>query len=235
MPGFERIENDAIYSDSVEALPIIISYGQQNIEWNDKHLTNTSSEKLIEDFSGKHECFFVNKGLDRRGNQLMQIMFSDSDYVIKVSPAKEGRNFYNPTFEEEKFVLPIDENEYRTRVCNVIFIKKDDDIFELWTKLGWLDRVSEVKEFVESCCKLERPLKEIRMEEDRQIWQAYIDGLNALNDSKKELFKIKSIGRINNNDRDFRGNRISTITFELDNENRSESLKDDIIDLEFNL
>lgn len=231
MPGFERIENDAIYSDSVEALPIIISYGQQNIEWNDKHLTNTSSEKLIEDFSGKHECFFVNKGLDRRGNQLMQIMFSDSDYVIKVLPAKEGRNFYNPTFEEEKFVLPIDENEYRTRVCNVIFIKKDDDIFELWTKLGWLDRVSEVKEFVESCCKLERPLKEIRMEEDRQIWQAYIDGLNALNDSKKELFKIKSIGRINNNDRDFRGNRISTITFELDNENRSESLKDDIIDL----
>lgn len=58
MPGFERIENDAIYSDAVEALPIIISYGQQNIEWNDKHLTNTSSEKLIEDFSGKHECFF---------------------------------------------------------------------------------------------------------------------------------------------------------------------------------
>lgn len=72
-------------------------------------------------------------------------------------------------------------------ICNVIFIKKDDDIYELWTKLGWLDRVSEVKEFVESCCKLERPLKEIRMEEDRQIWQAYIDGLNALNDSKNYL------------------------------------------------
>lgn len=231
MAEFERMESGALYSDSVEALPIIIRYRQQNLEWNDKHLVNINSEKLMGDFSGKHECFFINKGFDRRGNQLMQIMFAESDYIIKVSPAREGRNFYNPTFEEEKFVLPIDNNEYKSRVCDIIFLKDEEDIFELWTKIGWLNRVSEVKDFIESCCRLERPLKEIRMEEDRQIWQAYIDGLNALNDSKKELFKIKSIGKIKNNDRDFRGNKIKTITIELDSENQSESLKNDIVDL----
>ena len=230
MAEFERIENNEMYSDSVEALPIIIRYRQQNVEWNDKHLANINSENLMELFSGKHECFFINKGLDRQGNQFVQIMFADSDYNIKVYPSKDGRTFYKPTFDEEKFVLPIDENEYKSKVCDIIFMKDEEDIYTLWERLNWLNRLSEIKEFIDACCRLERPLKEIRMEEDRQIWQAYIDGLNALNDSKKELFKIKSIGKIKN-DRDFRGNKIKTITIELDSENQSQSLKEDIIDL----
>lgn len=230
MAEFERIESNALYADSVEALPIIIRYRQNNVEWNDKQLANTSFEQLVEEYSGKHECYFINKGLDKKGKQLIQIMIVESDYNIKLCPAKEGRYFYNPLFEEEKFVLPIDENEYKSKVCNVIFSKDDEDIFDLWTRIGWLNRVQEVKEFIDSCSTLQRPLKEIRMEEDRQIWQAYIDGLNALNDSKKELFKIKSIGKIRN-DKDYRGKPIKSITIELDSANQSDSLKDDIIDL----
>lgn len=230
MAEFERIESNALYADSVEALPIIIRYRQNNVKWNDKQLANTSFEQLVEEYSGKHECYFINKGLDKKGKQLIQIMIVESDYNIKLCPAKEGRYFYNPLFEEEKFVLPIDENEYKSKVCNVIFSKDDEDIFDLWTRIGWLNRVQEVKEFIDSCSTLQRPLKEIRMEEDRQIWQAYIDGLNALNDSKKELFKIKSIGKIRN-DKDYRGKPIKSITIELDSANQSDSLKDDIIDL----
>lgn len=230
MAEFERIESNALYADSVEALPIIIRYRQNNVEWNDKQLASTSFEQLVEEYSGKHECYFINKGLDKKGKQLIQIMIVESDYNIKLCPAKEGRYFYNPLFEEEKLVLPIDEKEYKSKVCNVIFSKDDEDIFDLWTRIGWLNRVQEVKEFIDSCSTLQRPLKEIRMEEDRQIWQAYIDGLNALNDSKKELFKIKSIGKIRN-DKDYRGKPIKSITIELDSANQSDSLKDDIIDL----
>lgn len=230
MTEFERTENKDLYSDSVEALPIIIRYRQNNIDWNDKHLASTNSKDLMEKFSGKHECFFTNKGTDKKGYQKIQIMFADSDYNIKVSPAKDGRSFYNPLFEEEKFVLPISEDEYVSRVCNLIFANDDEDLIDLWTRSGWFNRLSEIKDFIDSCLRLERPLKEIRMEEDRQIWQAYIDGLNALNDSKKELFKIKSFGKIKD-DRDFRGNKIKTIAIEIDSEKQSESLKADIIDL----
>lgn len=230
MAEFERIESNALYADSVEALPIIIRYRQNNVEWNDKQLASTSFEQLVEEYSGKHECYFINKGLDNKGKQLIQIMIKESDYNIKLCPAKESRYFYNPIFEEKKFILPIDENEYKSKVCNVIFSRDDEDIFDLWTRIGWLNRVQEVKEFIDSCSTLQRPLKEIRMEEDRQIWQAYIDGLNALNDSKKELFKIKSIGKIRN-DKDYRGKPIKSITIELDSANQNDSLKDDIIDL----
>ena len=230
MEEFERIENNALYADSVEALPIIIRYRQNNVEWNNKQLASTGFEQLVEEYSGIHECYFINKGLDKKGKQLIQIMIVESDYNIKLCPGKEGRYFYNPLFEEEKFVLPIDENEYKSKVCNVIFSKDDEDIWDLWTRIGWLNRVQEVKEFIDSCSTLQRPLKEIRMEEDRQIWQAYIDGLNALNDSKKELFKIKSIGNIRKG-KDYRGKPIKSITIELDSANQNDSLKDDIIDL----
>jgi hypothetical protein len=232
MAEFERIESsDPLYSDSVEALPIIIRYRQTNVEWNDKQLANASFEQLMEEYSGRHECYFINKGLDKKtGKQLIQLMISESDYKIKLTQSKDGRYFYNPTFEEEKFVLPIDENEYKVKVCNVIFSKDEEDIIDIWTKIGWLNRVQEIKNFIDSCSSLQRPLKEIRMEEDRQIWQAYIDGLNALNDSKKELFKIKSIGKIRK-DKDFRGKPIKSITIELESANQNANLKDDILEL----
>lgn len=230
MAEFERTENSNVYSETVDVIPIIIRYRQQNIEWNDKNLANQKSENLIERFSGRHDCYFVNKGQDRKGNLVIQIMFSGMDYNVKVSPAKEGRNFYNPIFAEEKFVLPVDEKEYISKTCNILFIKDDVDLIDQLDKLGWLNRTTELKDFIVSCCKLERPLKELRMEEDRQIWQAYIEGLNALNDAKKELSKIKRFGKIKK-EKDNRGRAINTITIDLDTENISENLKEDISDL----
>lgn len=69
MAEFERTENNMMYSDSIESLPIIIQYNHGNIEWNDKHLekVNTTSEELIKKFSGEHECYFVNEGTDKNG------------------------------------------------------------------------------------------------------------------------------------------------------------------------
>ena len=136
MAEFERTENSNVYSETVDAFPIIIRYRQQNIEWNDKNLAIQKSEDLIEQFSGRHDCYFVNKGQDRKGNLVIQIMFSDMDYNVKVSPAKVGRNFYNPIFAEEKFVLPVDDTEYITKACNVLFIKDDVDLIDQLDKLG---------------------------------------------------------------------------------------------------
>lgn len=227
MAEFVRNDTGADYSQSVETFPLIIRYKAANVDWSNKHLTDTTVEKLIERFSGRHEFFFVNKGQDRLGHPLIQLMMADTDFHIKVSPAKDGRNFFNPNFEEERFVLPVDEKEYLTKVCNLIFVKEDEDLVEVWQKIGWLDRLSELKDFIGECCRLQRPLKEIRMDEDRQIWQAYIDGLNALNDAKKELFKIKSIGKPRN-ESDRHGNKIKTITIELDNESQSQTFKEEI-------
>ena len=138
MAEFERTENSNVYSETVDVIPIIIRYRQQNIEWNDKNVANQKSENLIERFSGRHDCYFVNKGQDRKGNLVIQIMFSGMDYNVKVSPAKEGRNFYNPIFAEEKFVLPVDEKEYISKTCNILFIKDDVDLIKLIIDAGTL-------------------------------------------------------------------------------------------------
>lgn len=160
----------------------------------------------------------------------IKIMLVDFDFILETSPAKKERNLSNPIFKEEKFVLPKGENEYLEKSCNIIFRENIEDIVECWEKIGWLNRLNEVQKFIGSCCNLSRPLKEIRMEEDRQVWQAYIDGMTALNNSKKELFKIKSIGKINKG-QDYRGRKIKKITIELDDKNQSENLKNDILHL----
>ena len=43
MAEFERTENSNVYSETVDVIPIIIRYRQQNIEWNDKNLANQKS------------------------------------------------------------------------------------------------------------------------------------------------------------------------------------------------
>ena len=36
---------------------------------------------------------------------------------------------------------------------------------------------------------------EIQIEEDKEMWQAYLEGLNAILVNKRDLIKIKSVGK----------------------------------------
>ena len=48
---------------------------------------------------------------------------------------------------------------------------------------------------MKECFALPIPPIEIRIEEDKEMWQAYIDGLNALLENKRDLIKIQHISK----------------------------------------
>lgn len=63
-----------------------------------------------------------------------------------------------------------------------------------------------MRDFVSSMSKISVPLREINMEQDREMWQAYIDGQTAVNVDNKELYKVISVGnfeKVNYNGRKY--------------------------------
>ena len=96
----------------------------------------------------------------------------------------------------EKPVIPSDENEYIRRRCEVRIVDNYTDVIDVATDLQWGNRLPELKTFIQSVATLKRPLKEIRKEEDQEIWASYAEGLEALTKSKQELRRITRIGRV---------------------------------------
>ena len=83
---------------------------------------------------------------------------------------------------KDKFVLPTDENEYKQ--CTLDFYITESvnhDFLDYLDEIGNTDQRQSIREFVSSLAHIEIPLREINMEKDREMWQAYIDGQAAVN------------------------------------------------------
>jgi len=229
MPEFTRTNNEELFVDSGKAMPIFIRYTPENEEYHNR-ANDFKFKDFIAQISGVKNSHIINKGKNKKGNVQIAFLIDNSDYCVIVSPSSDGRSFYNPHFFDEKYVVPTDKNECSGMECNIRFIGQNDDILVLLSEINWLTRFSEIAEFVSSCYKLQIPLKEIRKEEDKAVWHAYIDGLTAINNSKKDLCRILKINQPQKK-RDKRGSSITTIDIQIDTTNVDEILRQGIEDL----
>ena len=94
-------------------------------------------------------------------------------------------------------VLPEEKNQYIVRKCEVRFVDMYENSFKLINEAGpyWVGHVQEITQFMKDCFALPIPPIEIQIEEDKEMWQAYLDGLNAILENKRDLIKIQHISK----------------------------------------
>ena len=110
--------------------------------------------------------------------------------------ARDGFTLRVPHFTEKNMVLP-EEGEYIIRKCDVKFVDLYEDSFKLISGAGtyWLGHVDELSQFITDCFSLPIPPIEIQIEEDKAMWQAYLDGLNAILENKRDLIRVQSVSK----------------------------------------
>lgn len=113
--------------------------------------------------------------------------------------ARDGFSLINPVLSEKNIVLP-EENEYSKRKCEIKFVDQNESELRLISGAGsyWLNHTEEISNFLKDCFALPIPPIEIHIEEDKEMWQAYLDGLNALLDAKRDLIKIEKVTKQKN-------------------------------------
>lgn len=97
-------------------------------------------------------------------------------------------------------VLPEEKDQFIIRKCEVRFVDLYEDSFKLISGAGpyWVGHINEITQFIKNCFSLPIPPIppiEIQIEEDKEMWQAYLDGLNALLENKRDLIKIQNISK----------------------------------------
>lgn len=195
MEEFVRTRNLGVYSEIKESTPMIILYNPQSLVYYDKRLKEyeTTSKECLDGVIGIHECYIINKGKNKKGYSIFQVYVKDLDVTLWISPNKW--ECYLQDISKDKFVLPTDENEYKQ--CTLDFYITESvnhDSLDYLDEIGKTDQRQSIREFVSSLAHIEIPLREINMEKDREMWQAYIDGQAAVNADNKELYKVVSVG-----------------------------------------
>lgn len=195
MEEFVRTRNYGVYSEIKESTPMIILYNPQSLVYYDKRLKEyeTTSKECLDGVVGIHECYIINKGKNKKGYAIFQVYVKDLDVTLWISPNKW--ECYLQDISKDKFVLPTDENEYKQ--CTLDFYITESvnhDSLDYLDEIGKTDQRQSIREFVSSLAHIEIPLREINMEKDREMWQAYIDGQAAVNADNKELYKVVSVG-----------------------------------------
>ena len=195
MEEFVRTRNIGVYSEYKESTPLIILYNTQSFVYYDKRLKEheTNSKDCLDLIAGVHDCCVINKGKNKRGYPIFQIYMIDLELSINVSPNKWECNLQD--ISKDKFVQPTDETEYK--LCTLDFYVTDSvnhDSLDYLDEIGKTEQRQSMRDFVSSLSKIAIPLREINMEQDREMWQAYIDGQTAVNADNKELYKVVSVG-----------------------------------------
>lgn len=93
--------------------------------------------------------------------------------------------------------FPYQKDQFIIRKCEVRFVDLYEDSFKLISGAGpyWVGHINEITQFIKNCFSLPIPPIEIQIEEDKEMWQAYLDGLNALLENKRDLIKIQNISK----------------------------------------
>lgn len=196
MEEFIRTRNTGVYSEYKESTPMIILFNTQSFLYYDKRLKEfeTNSNECLDLVSGVHDCCIINKGKNKRGYQIFQIYIVDLDLSITVSPNKWECLLQD--ISKDKFVQPADESEYKK--CTLDFYIADTvnhDSLDYLDEIDKADQRNAMRDFLTSLFHIHVPLREINMEKDREMWQAYIDGQAAVNADNKELYKVISVGK----------------------------------------
>lgn len=127
----------------------------------------------------------------------MRIKFDDLPICVTAQLHRDEYTLYFPRFSVKNMVLPEEKNQYIVRKCEVRFVDMYENSFKLINEAGpyWVGHVQEITQFMKDCFALPIPPIEIQIEEDKEMWQAYLDGLNAILENKRDLIKIQHISK----------------------------------------
>lgn len=189
-----------IYSnvEDGEVLPLFVRYTSDDAKYHDKDAT-VSFEDTIAQLSGIHTCFFIHRRQKGRNKvfEELAIKFDELPFCMTAQLARDEYTLRAPHFTIKNMVLPEEKDHFIGRKCEIRFVDLYEDSFKLINGAGpyWVGHVHEITQFLKSCFALPIPPIEIKIEEDREKWQAYLDGLNALLENKRDLIKIQHISK----------------------------------------
>ena len=189
-----------IYSnvEDSEALPLFVRYTSDDAKFHDKD-AQVSFEDTIAQLSGMHTCSFIHRRQKGRNKvyEELAIKFDDLPYCMTAQLARDEYTLRAPHFTVKNMVLPEEKDQFVIRKCEVRFVDLYEDSFKLISGAGpyWIGHVNEITQFMKDCFSLPIPPIEIQIEEDKGMWQAYLDGLNALLENKRDLIKIQNISK----------------------------------------
>lgn len=189
-----------IYSnvEDSEALPLFVRYTSDDAKFHDKD-AQVSFEDTIAQLSGTHTCSFIHRRQKGRNKvyEELAIKFDDLPYCMTAQLARDEYTLRAPHFTVKNMVLPEEKDQFVIRKCEVRFVDLYEDSFKLISGAGpyWIGHVNEITQFMKDCFSLPIPPIEIQIEEDKEMWQAYLDGLNALLENKRDLIKIQNISK----------------------------------------
>lgn len=198
-----RKEDNNLYSNIEEEniMPLFVRFSNKDVDLCNKNLDG-KFEATIAQLSGIHECYFIHRRSKNRAKTFEELAIKVGDYpiCINVQLSSDEITLRSPQFIQKSIILP-EEGEYLTRKCEIRFVDFHENTFKLISSIGqyWAMHSVDITNFLKECFALPIPPIEIRMEEDKEMWQAYLDGLNALLESKRDLIKIQSVKKQKDN------------------------------------
>lgn len=189
-----------IYSnvEDCEALPLFVRYTSDDAKFYDKDAT-VSFEDTVAQLSGIHTCYLIHRRQKGRNKvyEELAIKFDELPFCMTAQLARDECTLRAPHFTVKNMVLPEEKEQFIVRKCEVRFVDLYEDSFKLINGAGpyWVGHVQEITQFIKDCFSLPIPPIEIQIEEDKEMWQAYLDGLNALLENKRDLIKIQNISK----------------------------------------
>lgn len=189
-----------IYSsvEDCEALPLFVRYTSDDAKFHDKDAT-VSFEDTVAQLSGTHTCYLIHRRQKGRNKvyEELAIKFDELPFCMTAQLARDECTLRAPHFTVKNMVLPEEKDQFIVRKCEVRFVDLYEDSFKLINGAGpyWVGHVQEITQFMKDCFSLPIPPIEIQIEEDKEMWQAYLDGLNALLENKRDLIKIQHISK----------------------------------------
>ncbi|SDE91882.1 AAA domain-containing protein [Bacteroidales bacterium KHT7] len=189
-----------IYSnvEDCEALPLFVRYTSDDAKFCDKDAA-ISFEDTVAQLSGTHVCSLIHRRQKGRNKvyEELAIKFDELPFCMTAQLARDECTLRAPHFTVKNMVLPEEKDQFVIRKCEVRFVDLYEDSFKLISGAGpyWIGHVNEITQFMKDCFSLPIPPIEIQIEEDKEMWQAYLDGLNALLENKRDLIKIQNISK----------------------------------------
>lgn len=195
-----RLLESNIYSnvEDCEALPLFVRYTSDDAKFHDKDATVSFKDRVAQ-LSGTHMCYLIHRRQKGRNKvyEELAIKFDELPFCMTAQLARDECTLRAPHFTAKNMVLPEEKDQFMVRKCEVKFVDLHENLFKLINGAGpyWVGHAHEITQFMKDCFSLPIPPIEIQIEEDKEMWQAYLDGLNALLENKRDLIKIQHISK----------------------------------------
>lgn len=193
--------SEEIYStiDESSVFPLYIRYTNENVNFHNKTQAK-SFEEYISEASGVKDCLFIHrrqKGKQGKVFEELSIKIGDLPICITAQASRDEMTLREPKFSLKNMVKPEENGQYLEKKCLIKFVDLHEDTFKLIREAGsyWLNHTDEISNFLKQCFALQIPQIEIEIDKDKEMWQAYLDGLNAILDNKRGLIKVEKISK----------------------------------------